>query len=618
MPNWKTLQTSGVEAQGHGRILGLVCLIAFAMPFLFGYGTAPLTNFAGEIVSAAGFAMLLIAAVQYGDIAAHGLRLKVFWTVLALLACATVAQYALFGSRNLAAWLMVACYLAIAAAAAWIGHAAHASERAELWVRATAGAMVVGSILAACASIAQYFGLDGTLIVLSPSVDSGRTFGFIRQPNHQGTFLNLGVAGLFALSRLIRRPMGIWLLSLGSPILAFGIISTGSRTALIQLVFLSFCAVAAMRRAPRGIWIALLPLAWAGCIWLLLFALSQQGDLAFYGTHKLAQTASEGLGMRAEMWRQTLILASDRPWLGAGLVYYTATFFLSGAAEKVGLVMSHSHNIFTQIIYAYGVPIALIFFSAVSWLLWSARYHFGRLGGNFAFGILGCIGIHSMLEFPLWYMYFLLPACFSLGWLCYGNEVDELRNLRSDKNAIERSAISLRKKIAISLGVVTMAMVVWINKDYYRLTPVYTSGLASTLEERLNLAYKVFWFHQYADFLKLHRQPMDASNANQYLNVASALGCTIYEAWYQPKMIVALAYAGRIDDIKWILYSFSRLSGGKVEQYKAAIIASQPPNAAEILSYLDEPKPPQKSTSLLTTQCYGARGEVAPQPSGAR
>ncbi|MCH8857229.1 MAG: O-antigen ligase C-terminal domain-containing protein [Proteobacteria bacterium] len=38
-----------------------------------------------------------------------------------------------------------------------------------------------------------------------------------------------------------------------------------------------------------------------------------------------------------------------------------------------------------------------------------------RMGGRMALMIVLTIGLHSLLEYPLWYAYFLLPTCFALG-----------------------------------------------------------------------------------------------------------------------------------------------------------------------------------------------------------
>lgn len=604
MVKWIGFQEHAVEPQGHARILGLVCFIALALPFLFGYGTAPLTNFAGEIVSAAGFAMLLLAATQYGDLGANGGRLSLVRTAFALLGLATIAQYYYFGGRNLVAWLVVLAYLAMGAVVVWVGHAAHASRNPEVWVRAVAGSLVVGSVLASCASIAQYFGVDGSVIVLSPSIDAGRTFGFIRQPNHQGTFLNLGLAGLYALHRLVGRRTGSLLMNFGSPLLVFGIISTGSRTALLQLIFLSTCAIVTNRRAQHGFRLILLPLMWAGFLWSVLFMFSQVGDTSFYGAQKLTQTASEGFGMRAEMWRQTLHLIFERPWFGSGPLYYTAAFFLSGAAEKVGLVMSHSHNFFLQLSYAYGIPIALSFCGIVATVLWQARKQFESVGGGFSYGLIACIGIHSLVEFPLWYVYFLLPACYCIGWLSF--DLIENQNKIKESNKTSTKLINnwIRKKIPLGIGLSAISIVVWMNVDYYKLTPVYTSGLQITLDRRLKEANTVFWFRQFADFLDLHKQSVSKSNYAEYINKASILGCVMYEAWYQPKMIVALTYAGKVDEAKWILYLFGRLSNGKVDQFRKALTESEAPQAIEVLNYMESMEVVPKANSYYELQCY--------------
>ena len=81
----------------------------------------------------------------------------------------------------------------------------------------------------------------------------------------------------------------------------------------------------------------------------------------------------------------------------------------------------------------------------------------------------------------------------------------------------------------------------------------------------------------------------------------------MYETWYQPNTIVALTHAGRIPEAKWILYSYWVLSGGKIEQFKSALIASKAPGADEMLRYLDKPVPVARALDLFNATCYAGR-----------
>lgn len=592
-------------------VLGLLCFVAVSCPFLFGYGTLPLTNFAGEIVSVAGFAMMFVVTAQYGAADRKIGDLKLVWTALGLLILATAGQYFYFEQKNLVDWLAIIGYLFLAAMAAWVGNTARGGGYKRHWQKGIAIALIAGATLASVASIAQYVSFDASWIVLSPAAEKGRTFGFVRQPNHQATFLCLGLAALFTLRPAVGRRLGAVVFLLLGPLLVFGIVSTGSRAALLQLLFISVCAVLFLRRNNHGAWKAFYPLVFAAVIWTVLLLISQHGGADFYGANKLTQTRSEGVGMRAEVWRQTIDLIHMRPWLGWGILDYGSAFFLSGAAEKAGIVMTHSHNLFLQLAFAFGLPLTAGFLFLLAAVFWRARRQLLTLDGFLPFVAVGCVAIHSQVEFPLWYTYFLLPTSYFIGWLSRGEvqlQSEVLPGTQGNSSQVlAKVGGSARKGVISLLGLTILGTVVWMNNDYYKLTPVFAVGLKSDLNERLDVASHVTWFRPYASYLLLIRQTVDASNYQEYLRTSTELGCVMYETWYQPNTIVALTFAGKPEEAKWIMYSYWRLSGGEVAQFRNALIASKAPGADEMLRYLNGPVPVPRAMGLFNAACYAGR-----------
>ena len=241
------------EDKGALRVICLACFVALASPFLFGYGTLPLTNFAGEIVSTAGFAMLLLLVVKYGMLGGEMKDFKLVLLAIAILVFATLIQYFYMGPMNSMAWVTVMGYFMFAAIAAWVGASARAGQYKRYWQTGMATGLLMGALFASIASLAQYVNFDASWVVLSPAAETGRTFGFIRQPNHQGTFLCIGLAAIFVLQTVYSGRSAAVLLFLLSPMLVFGIISTGSRTALVEMLFVLVCVLAFARRTPNGI-----------------------------------------------------------------------------------------------------------------------------------------------------------------------------------------------------------------------------------------------------------------------------------------------------------------------------------------------------------------------------
>ena len=592
------------------QIIALVCFVALGTPFLFGYGAIPLTNFAGEIVSTVGFAMLLVLANFYRKAERLGGAFNLLHLLFLLLALAVVAQYIYFGQNNAVAWLILMGYVALGGIATWVGYVACSNGYAGSWLKGITFGLLLACSLASVASFIQYFALDGSLLVISPAAQAGRTFGFIRQPNHQATFLCLGLVSLITLQRLAKPNVAATALVLLGPILAFGVVSTGSRTALVELVFVSMFALFFLRKEKRGHIKALYPIVCVVVTWLSLYYLNQLGGAEFYGSSKLEQTNTEGAGVRAEVWRQTWIMIVERPWFGAGLPYYSAAFYLSGAAATAGIIMTHSHNLFLQLAFGLGLPLTLVFFALLAIVLYRARKQAGAVGGFFAFSLIGCILIHSQVEFPLWYTYFLLPFCFCVGWLCSASlqpSIETPTKSLSPQTAPGSASLNWTQKAALGIGAAVLGLAAWMNHDFYKVTPLFSAAALTQLTANEQEAKQTFWFRHFVQFALLSREKMTQSNHQDYLRRVSKLGCYTPEFWYQPNTIVALTFAGRLDEAKWILYSYAVLARGNVEHFKAALKEASPPLGDDMLAYLASPQPVPRAIQTFDVACYSSQ-----------
>ncbi|RQO82660.1 hypothetical protein DBV10_07835 [Acidovorax sp. FJL06] len=576
-------------------ILSLVALAGLSAPFLFGYGTAPLTNFAGEIVSASGFSTLLWAAAIYGNFDFAHKNIQRTTSALVLLILATIFHYFYFGAINTPAWIVAIGYLGMGWLAAWTGSAARSGTHANEWMKAICIGLSIGAVIAALGSIAQFFNFDGGYIVLSPAQDSGRTFGFVRQPNHQGTFLSIGLASIVYLAYISKYRTRVLAL-LFAPIIIFALLTTGSRTAMMQIIFLSICI--ALTFKSRGLRAAASIILLTALLWFGLYILNYLDIANFYGIKKAAQTSSEGVGLRHELWRETWNLIVSHPLIGAGLLYFGSDFILSGAAEKVGLPMTHSHNIILQIIYAFGIPVSIAFITLVARIFLKIRKIILNPGNFIPTTTIGFIGIHSMVEFPLWYTYFLLPFCFHLGWL---------ETQTAPPSLAEAKNTTRKKYLASAIGLSTIMLTTWINSDYYKITPIYAAGLKSTLNERIATASDNFWFQPFSRFVLLNIQPVAPENYRAYLDQAATNGCIMYELWYQPGTIVALTYAERLEEAKWIIYSYWKLSGGYSQHFKKSMEKSDAPSKEIMLDFIEKPHPVERSIDTYSSKCFQNR-----------
>jgi hypothetical protein len=102
------------------------------------------------------------------------------------------------------------------------------------------------------------------------------------------------------------------------------------------------------------------------------------------------------------------------------------------------------------------------------------------------------IGLHSLLEYPLWYAYFLLPTAFAFG-VCLGMT-------RETAAARERPAL-WTMAVGVALGVGATLMVV----DYRRVSAIFAPSESDerTLVERIQDGQRSWFFAHHADYARI-------------------------------------------------------------------------------------------------------------------
>src|SRR5581483_8656228 len=122
--------------------------------------------------------------------------------------------------------------------------------------------------------------------------------------------------------------------------------------------------------------------------------------------------ASSGLELRTSEWRKTGLMFAEAPVLGVGFGNYGWHSFVLQAlpefrAISKPLLFSHSHNLLTQLLAETGaIGFGLFMLFAIGWVR-NFRTHWESSYSWMTAIALLVLFIHSNLEFPLWYSYFL-------------------------------------------------------------------------------------------------------------------------------------------------------------------------------------------------------------------
>ena len=137
--------------------------------------------------------------------------------------------------------------------------------------------------------------------------------------------------------------------------------------------------------------------------------------------------------IRIYLWHEGWLIFTKFPMLGAGFGQYAWQHFLLTEqlrdANIAGLY-NNAHNLVIQIAAEVGLAGLLVMLGSLAlWLYQSVRTGEKSVYLWWGYSILAVQGIHSLLEYPLWYGYFLGIAALTLGMLDFTSYRLELRRI---------------------------------------------------------------------------------------------------------------------------------------------------------------------------------------------
>lgn len=386
---------------------------------------------------------------------------------------------------------------------------------------------------------------DGTWIAASGL--PGRAVGNLRQPNHLCSLLLWAVAaavGLHALGRLPTR-----LLALTLPLLVLGVELSASRTgAAGLLLFLAWGLFD--RRLPRSARLALLatPLlylvAWGAMAWW--------GNISQQALGAGARLAADGgLGesspnARSNIWRNALQLMAANPLAGTGFGEFNFAWSMTAFVNRPTAFFDHTHNLPLQLMVELGMPLAALVMALLALALWQgwqrgalAADDATALAGRTALVLLLLTGLHSLVEYPLWYAYFLLPAALAWGFL-----------LGQPAATGGRASLAVRPSLAGMLaGLLMSAGGALAVLDYQRVVVIYAPpDDGGTLVGRIAAGQFSPLFAHQADYAAATNTVPSASRALGLARAThSLLDTRLMMAWAR-----ALAANGHQDEARWV------------------------------------------------------------------
>jgi O-antigen ligase len=297
--------------------------------------------------------------------------------------------------------------------------------------------LLAGGLLNALCGLAQFGqiwpALGGWVAAPMEARDAG-VYGNLAQQNHFATHLALAMAAASYLYFSRRMPNQLQSgahASIGKrlPLLAFAVIClllfaalllSGSRSSLLYVVWIGGLGLALLKRSGSS-WpwrkIGMLALALLAVLTLALVLIF---SLAGHGVPQIdrLKTILGGLGVRAYLWRHAWAMFCSHPLLGVGFdgfAWHLVQQLHDLKEPSQWGIDQYAHNLWLQLLAAAGVPGLL----ALAWPLglWLRRqaaqpYQIQKF---LPWAVLGILLIHSMLEQPLYFAYFLGIAALLIG-----------------------------------------------------------------------------------------------------------------------------------------------------------------------------------------------------------
>lgn len=398
--------------------LGLLCIA----PFLSLWRVGPLNSFYLEAGALLFVLMLVLAtgltgrltqtAVPRGSV--YFLLLAAYWWIQA-----RVMDLPYVGQSDQAVWSFVVLALGVWAVRAWqrsIGQ----RETADVF----AAVLLIGALLQAAVCWMQFGGWAAEFPGILAYRGQNNITGQLGQRNHLGHYLMWGVlsaAYLWAQRRVV------WWAGAAAVLFLTGTLGlVGSRTILLYVAASGLLVLLWRLRAGRAGNRAFCVMVFA-LLSVVAVQLCLNGILAWFGAAQV-ETALQRVGgssfsgsARDLEWANAWRIFQTAPLWGQGWGSFSLQGFLNSrfadgfSPHGISVLFTHSHNIVLQLLAEMGLAGTLLVFGGAAWVV---RPLFKRPFGLPALLVLALMSVslcHSLLEYPLWYVYFLAPIALLSG-----------------------------------------------------------------------------------------------------------------------------------------------------------------------------------------------------------
>ncbi len=511
------------------RLRNTVFFIALALPWLNPFSLGPSAGMVPWLVSVAcvGAAVL---AVPSGSLS---FRLFGFFALNAV-------YFAVHSLWSGAGWEALAALLAWGCVGlmAWVGAGLRSGA-----VRGLALMWLAVALVSCVLALLQYLSVEQWFAPWISASSDGTAYANLRQRNQFATLCSMGLVALLYLcqtgclrtgaatqarlrqaqperinSLMLRLFSESWPWA-AAAVLAAGTALSSSRTGALQWLLIGaamLCWRASLRAPVR--WLCAGALGLYGLAVLVMPWFARWVGNPATGLWGRAQEAGEAGGSRLALYSNVLDLIAQKPWLGWGWRELAYAHYSGVFDVRFVELLDNAHNLPLHLAVELGLPYALLFCGAIVWwVLRSAPWAEVHPTRQLAWAVLMLLGVHSMVEYPLWYGPFLM----TLG-LCLGL----LQPLKYKDNRLLTQVNPAQPAIQfIAAGLLCLAA--YLGFDYHRASQIYLDKAARSAlypsdapGGTLGYAQQSWVYQRQARFAQLMITPVTPQTAAQVLTLA--------------------------------------------------------------------------------------------------
>ena len=203
---------------------------------------------------------------------------------------------------------------------------------------------------------------------------------------------------------------------------------------------------------------------------------------------------------RLNIWYDSLRLFWQSPWLGIGAgKMIPASFLLLDNPTHMAFqgMFEHAHNLFLHLLTEMGIGALLIVLTSLA--IWIRQFKWGEFNLErwWLTSLLVILGIHSMLEYPLWYAYFLGITAVLLG---AGDEKIITINVKRISNRLIAGLTRGGLAIVILLGSLNLGTM--LIGHLKLANAIHQSANNDTNKEALDWVYRYTLLAPYAELMQ--------------------------------------------------------------------------------------------------------------------